>query len=457
MRKDMTAGTEWKQIALFSFPIMAGNILQQLYNTVDGIVVGNFVNESALAAVGTCGVLSFLFLSLSMGLGNGAGIMIAQFFGAKRMHELKSSMSTSLILLVSIGAVLSVFGIFAGRWLLSGLMNVKDPVILDYAAVYFEIYAVGFILQFAYNAVAAILRAVGDSKATLLFLFVSAFLNLGLDLLFVITFNWGVAGAAVATVISQVGSTVVSIIYMFRRYPQFRFSKGEFVFDPDKGKLCLRLGIPTTIQQCIVSFGNVFIQRLVNSFGSVTMAAYTVGSRIENYLFVPTMGFFTGMSTFTAQNIGAGKIDRIKRGLVGTGVLSASVCIILSVSLYIFSEPVSRLFGVSDDALAQAVEFCRFYSKIFILFAAYMPVNALLQGSGDVIYASSTTMTTLIVRVAMAYVMALLLDVGYSSCWKSTPIGWSAAVVMAFARYASGRWKTKSIVKRPATDIELQM
>ena len=230
VRTDMTTGTPWKHILLFSLPIMAGNLLQQLYNTVDGIVVGNFVSEDALAATGAGAAMAFFFLALSMGLGNGVGIMISQLYGAKRYDELKSAVSTGLILLIGLGVVVSIAGIVLSPVLFSGLMQVEEGPVRDMSITYFAIYSIGFVLQFAYNTVASILRAVGDSKATLWFLMVSAVLNLILDLVFVICFNWGVAGAAIATVISQLASAVVSFIYMFKKFEIFRFKRGEFVF-----------------------------------------------------------------------------------------------------------------------------------------------------------------------------------------------------------------------------------
>lgn len=443
--RDMTTGVEWKHILLFSLPIMAGNLLQQLYNTVDGIVVGNFVGEQALAAVGSCTTLTFVFLAMAMGLSSGSGIVIAQLFGAKRMHDLKSSVSTALILLFSVGLFFSVFGVTCSRWLLHNLINIEEGILLDYAVTYFRICSVGFFFQFGYNVIAAILRSVGDSKATLYFLCVSAVMNLVLDLLFVIVFKWGVAGAAIATVFAQACCVAVSLIYMFKKYPMFRFTKGEFRFDIEKCKLCLRLGIPTTIQQCFVAFGNVFIQRLVNSFGPVTMAAVTVGMRIENYIFIPIMGFGIGISTFTGQNMGAGKADRVKRAWRSTQLMGFVVCIAISVLVNILAEPLARLFGVSGETLAQSVENVRFLSYVFFIFSIYMTTNSLLQGAGDALYASICTLTSLFVRVVMAYAMAG--TIGYSACWKANPIGWSVCITLALFRYFSGAWQKKAIVK----------
>lgn len=443
-RNDMTVGCEWKHILLFSLPIMAGNLLQQFYNTVDGIVVGNFVSQNALAATGTAGTLALIFLAFAIGLGNGSGIMIAQLYGAKRMDELREAVSTALILLVSIGAVFSVLGCVFARFLLAKLMNVAAGEVLEHAVVYFAIYAVGFVLQFIYNAVAAILRAVGDSKATLYFLLVSSGINLVLDLVFVICFHWGVAGAAIATVLSQLGSAAVSVWYMFKKYPLFRFGKGEFVFKKDKCLLCLRLGIPTTIQQSIVSFGNVFIQRLVNSFGEATMAAFTVGSRIENYLFVTAVGFNIGMANFSAQNVGARQFERVKKGVRVTIFMTLAFSLVLELLSYLFATPISKLFGVSGEALALSVQYVRFLSFVFWIFAVYMVFAGTLQGTGDVMIATACSLIALSVRVALGYLFAPTL--GCPAIWDVMPVGWGCALLVSVIRFVTGKWKQKGVV-----------
>ena len=215
----------------------------------------------------------------------------------------------------------------------------------------------------------------------------------------------------------------------------------------DKLKLCLRLGIPNTIQSCIVSFGNIMIQRLVNSFGAVNMAAFTVGTRVENYMFVPVNGYIAGISTFVAQNVGARKFDRAKKGLLHTVIMSVATSFIIGTALYIFAEPAARLFGVSDEALARSVSFIRYLCFLFWIFSLYMSFIGVLQGSGDVLMASGCSLAVLGTRVACAYAFVYLFDVGYASCWLTMPIGWAMGLIVCVLRYISGRWKTKGIVK----------
>ncbi len=444
---DMTVGTGWKHVARFSLPLMLGNLLQQLYNTVDGIVVGQFVSQSALSAVGNCASLTMVFLAISFGLANGSGIAISQLFGAKRTGEMRECASTALILLLGVGMAASVLGAVFSPWLIHGLMKVPAGEVMELSVTYFSIYAGGLIFQFAYNAIAAVLRAVGDSRATLYFLCITAVLNAGLDLLFVIVFHWGVAGAAAATVLSQAICTVFSVAYMMRRYPVFRYKKSEFVFNRQKGALCLKLGVPTMLQQSVVAFGGVFMQRLVNYFGNDLMAAFTVGNRVENYIFVPILALNSGMSTFTGQNMGAGRPDRARDCWKRIELLSLGITVVIACGAYAFATPISRLFGVKGESLTMAVEMIRFMSFFFCLFSLYLPTVGLLQGAGDAFYSMLCSFSTLGIRVASAYAMAFWFNVGYKAVWYAVPVGWVVCVVMAWWRYFAGTWEKKAVVK----------
>jgi putative MATE family efflux protein len=447
-RNDMTTGSEWKRIVLFSLPIMIGQFLQQLYNTVDGVVVGNFVSQEALAAVGGCGSLTMALLAVCFGMGNGCAVLVSQLYGARRDEELRRSASTVLIMMGVLGILISVLGFFLARPLLSGIMNIKDPSVLEMAVDYFAIYCLGLVFQYFYNAIAFVLRAVGDSRATLYFLCVTAFMNLGLDLLFVIVFGWGVIGAAVATVLSQLACVLFSYIYMVRKYPIFRYSRKEFVFDKELGLTCIKLGIPATLQQCIISFGNVFLQRLVNGFGTNLMAAYTVGIRIENYIFVPILALNGGVATFTGQNIGAEKQERAKRGLGYSLITSVCVTVLISALVYVFAAPISRLFGVEEKALEMAVEMLRFMSLFFAIFSLYLPTTGFLQGAGDVGFTSICSLVTLTVRVGITYMLVLALGFGYQAIWYTLPVGWVIGIIMVFCRYYRGGWKDKAVVRK---------
>jgi putative MATE family efflux protein len=450
LKKDMTTGSEWKLILFFTLPIMAGSFLQQLYNTVDGIIVGNLVNENAFAGVGTCAPLTFLFLSFATGLSVGAGVVVSQYFGARRYGELSAAINTTIILMSAFGIFMSAAGFIITPFLLKTILAVPDTI-LPYAVTYFRIYCLGLAFQFVYNGIAYALRGMGDSKASLYFLLITTVLNTLLDLLFVLAFHWGVAGTAVATVLSQIVCAGISYIYLRKRYT---FENTGKYFDAGICRQILRLGIPSAVQQTIVALGNTALQRLVNSFGDACIAAYAAGSRINMLMFVPIIGFQSGLSSFTGQNIGAGKLDRVKRGFHATLLMAMGVSIAACVFIYIFAPSVLAMFNLQGESLALGVEQVRFFALVFCAFTYYMILGGVLQGSGDVIIQSVATLSALLLRVVTAYIAVHIGLLGYNAAWVTNPIGWAAAILITTLRYLSGRWKNKALV-RPAGSPEM--
>ncbi len=441
--KTMTEGNEWKLILLFTLPLMAGNLLQQLYNTVDGIIVGNLVGETALAAVGTCAPLTMLFTAIALGMSNGAAVVLSQFYGAGRMDEMKKTVASSLILLFSMGVALSVVGCALAGWLLRTILGVQDYLRAD-AEVYFRIYALGLLAQFIYNIVSAILRSMGDSRATLYFLLVASVCNVLLDLLAVALLGWGVLGVAVATVISQILSAAVSVVYLFQRYPALRFQKGELRFDREKGILVLKMGIPSTLQQCVVSMGHMAIQRVINHF-DIT-AGYTAATRIESFILIPIQGFFMGMATFTGQNLGAGKLERISRALARTILMSLVVVAAVIAIIYPFAPELVRVFGVTGDSGDVAVVYLRFVALAFAVFCVYFSINGVLQGSGDVVFTAFNTFSGLAIKVVFVYLVAYLTPVGMAAIWWGNLVSWIYSLVLSALRYRFGPWRSKCVV-----------
>lgn len=441
--KTMTEGSEWKLILLFTLPLMAGNLLQQLYNTVDGIIVGNLVGETALAAVGTCAPLTMLFTAIALGMSNGAAVVLSQFYGAGRMDEMKKTVASSLILLFSMGVALSVVGCALAGWLLRTILGVQDYLHAD-AEVYFRIYALGLLAQFIYNIVSAILRSMGDSRATLYFLLVASVCNVLLDLLAVALLGWGVLGVAVATVISQILSAAVSVVYLFQRYPALRFQKGELRFDREKGILVLKMGIPSTLQQCVVSMGHMAIQRVINHF-DIT-AGYTAATRIESFILIPIQGFFMGMATFTGQNLGAGKLERISRALARTILMSLVVVAAVIAIIYPFAPELVQVFGVTGDSGDVAVVYLRFVALAFAVFCVYFSINGVLQGSGDVVFTAFNTFSGLAIKVAFVYLVAYLTPVGMAAIWWGNLVSWIYSLVLSALRYRFGPWRSKCVV-----------
>ena len=441
----MTEGIEWKLILSFAIPIILGNMLQQLYNTVDGIVVGNYVNSNALAAIGTCSTLARFFLCFSMGFSNGCGVIVSQLYGARQDSEIRKAFTTGMIIALGLGVLLSAFGLICHGWILSSLMNIKDPDVFAYADTYFVIYCMGLIFTYIYNFIAYILRAFGDSRATLYFLALTSILNLVLDLLMVRW--WGIAGAAIATVISQLVCAIVSYIYMTRRYDSLNIRFSEYRVDGPMAKKCVTLGIPAILQISSVSIGNIIMQRLVNSFGSTVMAGYTVGVKMESYMHAPLQGIQQSMATFTGQNVGAGKLDRVKRGLYRALLINMIACAVVALICLIAGDALGRMFGLEGESLNFAVKMIRFYSYVaptLFFFGAYFCCAGLIHGSGDVAYATFVSLFALASRVVYSYVGVYAFSASEAVLYHSTMLSNGLSMVLAWAGYFSGKWKDKS-------------
>ncbi len=446
MTRDMTRGRVGGQIFLFTLPIMAGNFLQQLYNTVDGIVVGNYIDSPyALAAVGTCASLTMVYIALAIGLGIGCGVLVSQLFGAGDKVGVRKAVATALFLMTGVGLLLTVVGVTCSGPLLRWVLAVDENA-LPLARLYLSVYSIGLVFQFIYNAAAALLRAVGDSRAMLLFLLVSSVLNIALDFLFVLGFHRGVGGIAAATVLSQLVSAVIAMIYLLRGPLAPR--REEWRFDRGMCRTMAKLSVPAIFQHLAVSLGNVALQRLVNAFGTVSMEGYTAASRLLNFVFVPVMGFNAGMSSFTGQNIGAERLDRVYKGFRHTLFMTLIATGALVAVIYIFSTPLVALFGCTGEALARGVMQMRFLAPFFLLFSVHMVCSGLLQGSGDVTVASAATICALLVRILVGYGMFWFTDIGYSLIWKCIPFSWCMSLAITLPRFLSGRWKTKSVVRR---------
>ena len=445
MTKDLTRGTPWKLIVQFALPIMLGNLLQQLYNTADTIIVGNFEGQQALSSVGACTSLTILFTALALGFSIGAGVLISQYFGAGRMQELRRYAATSIVLMLAMGLVMSVIGLLSAELLLRGFLGTPETL-LPQAVLYFRIYAAGLVFQFGYNIAAALLRALGDSRATLYFLLVSSVLNVVLDLLFVAVCGMGVAGAAIATVISQLASCVIGFWYMYRKYELLRFSARELRLEPAVAGRILRVGLPMALQQSIVSCGFLFLQKLVNYYGESMIASYTVASRMENILMIPILGIQSTMATYAGQNMGARLPERVSRGL-GQGVLvSLFMTLVLCAGQIVGISLIIGAFRL-DEA---AAEICRqhlFASAVAIpIFAVYFPANGMFQGVGEGFHATFYALMALGLRVVFAYRLHKTAAFGYTAIWWSQAMAWTLTLIVCYAHFFRGKWKEKSLI-----------
>lgn len=447
MKKDLTIGTPWKQILLFALPIMAGNLLQQLYNTADTMIVGRFDSEQALTAVGACSSLTLLFLTLATGLSVGVGVLIAQYFGAKRYETLRTYASTAIILMVVLGAAISLTAFSSAQFLLESALDTPAEY-LSLSVCYLRIYAVGLIFQFGYNVVAAILRAIGDSKATLLFLTISSVINIILDLLFVAGFGMGVAGAAIATVLSQVCSCVAAFAYMHRIHELLRFRVRELHFETSAAADIVRVSTPMALQQIMVSSGFVFLQKLVNFYGGSMMAAYTVSTRVESMVQIPIIGVQSTLSTYAAQNMGAGKPERVSKGLGQSILLCLAMAGMLVAVLFTCTPQIVSAFGIDASSADLCVRELRVVCVGTLLFAIYFPANGVFQGVGEGFFSMFCAVLTLGFRVFFAYTLHETDLFSYTAIWWSQSMALIVTLLVCYTHYFRGSWKKKTLIRQ---------
>ena len=444
--KSLTEGVAWKGILSFMIPVLLGLLLQQLYNTVDTIIVGNFAGESSLAAVGACGVLTMAFLALANGFSAGACILIAHLFGAGKKEDMRRQASSSLLVMIAMGIFATVAGIVISRFALKHILATPDSLI-GTADTYFKIYAAGLIFQFGYNIVAAILRGIGDSKATLYFLLVASVVNVVLDILFVYSMNMGAAGAAIATDIAQAFSCIVGVIYMMKKYPVFHWKLREFTFEWELAKQMLKAGFPMALQQFIVSFGFVFIQRAVNSYGEAMTASFSVAQKVETYMTLPASALMTTQGTFTGQNIGANKPQRVKTGAKHTVLISEIITAGILIIVYMFARPIVMAFGLGSEAVNYCIAHVRFVALSLPVFASYFPLLGLFQGANNALFSTLVATGALTVRVAVTYLFQGMPGAGYHMIWWNTLFGWGFGFALAWTHFLRGKWQ-KEIEKK---------
>lgn len=441
--RSMTTGAPWRHVLRFAMPVLAGSLLQQLYSIVDTIVVGNFSGEDALSAVGTTGSFVFLFLALALGFSAGSGVVVAQHFGSGNEKLVREAASTGILLLLGLGIISTLIGLVVARPAYTYFVNVPEGF-LELTLIYFRIYALGLVFQFGYNIFASILRAIGDSAATLYFLLIASVLNIVLDLIFVAGMHMGVAGAALATDIAQAGSFAAAYIYMNRRYPVFRFRLSEYVWDSGQAAKTLKVGFPIALQMIIVSLGLTFIQRAVNGFGQAMTASFTVAHRIEMYLNLPCNAFQTTLATYTGQNIGAGKIDRVRLGVRQTMIISLAMTFAIAALVWTTAEGIITLFALSDQAAVYCLAHLRTIALVNIILSMYVPLFGVFQGANHSGVPTVVATGALTMRVLTTYLFRYSSFLGYTIIWWNGLFGFGLGFMISWTYYLSGRWKHNS-------------
>lgn len=450
MVNNLTEGKPFKLLFFFALPMVIGNLFQQLYNMVDSMVVGQFVGEDALAAVGSSFPVVFLAVAVAAGLSMGCTVVISQLFGAGQIREMKVTVSTALISLGGIGLVIMGIGELAAEPLLKLLGT--DPDIMADSLIYLRIYFGGAVFLFLYNSLNGIYNALGDSNTPLVFLIISALTNIVLDLLFVIRFHMGVAGVAWATLIAQGVCAFFSFFVLVARLRKMenelenQHRKFAF-FEATAARRIAKIGIPSMLQQSVVSLSMMMMQGLVNSYGKIFVAGYTAATKIDTLAMLPNMNFSNAMSSYTAQNIGAGETERVKEGYRASMLMVLIFSVVITAAIYLFGPNLLGLFlkqGAEGSAMSYGLKYMQTVSVFYVLMGFMFVGNGLLRGAGDMGAFMLSSMSNLFVRVSTAYLLAHF--IGASAIWWSIPTGWAVGSVFSFVRIRNGKWKQKKLV-----------
>lgn len=431
---DMTKGSSTKLILSFAMPMILGNIFQQIYNLVDTIVVGKFVGTNALAAVGASFSIMVFITSIIIGLCMGSGVILSQFYGSKDMDKFKKVTVTSFVFIMGITIVLMVLSLaFIDSILI--LFNMPVELIQD-AKTYLVIIICGLFFTFLYNGATCLLRAIGDSKRPLYFLIIASIVNVILDLVFVLIFNLGVMGVALATIIAQAISAILSVTYAYKNLSFLKLRREDFKIDKEILKITSKYSILTAIQQSLMNFGILIVQGIVNTFGLTVMAAFAAGVKIDSLAYMPVQDFGNAFSTFVAQNKGAGKLDRVKEGVKSAIKTIIVFSIITSTVIFIFAEKLMTLFVNKSEVevIALGVEYISVVAVFYVLIGFLFMFYGLYRGLGNLNMSIILTVISLGSRVILAYVLSKT-ALGASGIWWSIPIGWALADILGWVIY----------------------
>ncbi len=441
---DMTKGSPVKLLIQFSIPILIGNLFQQIYTLADRIIVGRFVGDSAFSAIGATNALSMMFMSMCMGAAIGTGVVVSQYFGAKDEKGTAASIANGSYTCMLIAIVMTLLALVTTKSILI-MLNTPQSILPD-AVTYMYIYMGGLIAVAAYFTSFSILRALGDSKTPLIFLIVCSLLNIVLDLLFVVVFKTGVAGAAAATVLSEAIAAVFCIMYAFKKVPQFGQA---FIYrKPDReliGKT-MKVGIPTGFQYALIYVSSIILQRIVNGFGESVIGAFTATTQIELLVQQIFAALGAAIVTYTGQNMGAGKEDRVSLGVIAAMKISAVISAVLLIVFWIFGHPIMSIFVTNEEIISIAASGIRITSLFLIALGGVQILRYMLNGAGDSMYALLNGVVEVIARVAFAVGLTAIPFIGMWGIWLTTGLTWAVTAVFALFRYKHGAWKEKKLV-----------
>lgn len=435
--RNMTEGSPAGHIFYFALPLLAGSFLQQFYNMVDSWVVGNFVGDGALAAVGVGAPVIFLFSSLFMGVSNGGTVVIAQFFGANKPDRVRDAIDTVYTAFVCGAVPLSIIAVLLVKPLLFAL-RVEDAAYAE-AFTYLMVVCAGLVGTIGYNLNSGILRGLGNSQTTLLFLAISTVLNIVLDLAFVLVFHWGVFGAALATILAQAASWLFGLSYINRAYPDYAIRPFCFRFERELFREIMRIGLPSGLHMSLVALGSMVVMSKINSFGEEYTAAYNVGSKLDSMAFLPIQSLASAVVAYVGQNMGAKKMDRVRKGVRITLVSSVAwaICMLVLIPL---GPTLIGFFSDTPAVIEAGARYLQCIMPFYLLFSMMFCLNNAMQGAGDSMFSMINAILSLIlVRVPMVYFLANRFGPDYM--YYGIGIGWVVGCILSIVYYLSGRWK----------------
>lgn len=434
----MTQGNVWKLLVTFSIPLIIGNLLQQMYNTADSIIVGNFVGSNGLAAVGSGTALINLIIAFAQGAAVGAGVVVSQYIGADKKDKIKISVHTSICISIILGLILSLLGIFASPSLL--IMMKTPKVVLKSSILYLQIYCGGLIFNVIYNMATGILNAAGNSKKPLVYLAIASFTNIILDLLFIKIFKLGVMGAAIATDISQAISCILAIGYLLKVKSDYKLYIKDLKINKETAVKIIKIGLPTAIQNMVISFSNVLVQSSVNAYGATAMAGYAAYLKIDGFNILPVLSISMAVTTFTGQNVGANRLDRVKKGMYSSLIMVLVYTVFIGAVLLIFSHQVLGLFTHSAQVIMYGQLAMKYFCPYYFLLGILNVLAGTVRGAGKgippmiILLFSMCIFRILWIKIALPFYSSI------DGVFILYPISWLVGAILMIFYTKFGKW-----------------
>lgn len=439
----MTKGNIWKLLIIFSIPLILGNLLQQMYNTADSIIVGNFVGSHGLAAVGSGTALINLIIAFSQGAAVGAGVIVSQNLGARDKQKTKLAVHTAMCIAIILGVILSAIGVILSRDLLIWMKTPKS--VLKDSVLYLQIYCGGLIFNVIYNMSTGILNAAGNSKRPLIYLAIASVTNIILDLVFIKELKWGVKGAAIATDISQALSCVLAVGYLLRVNSDYKLIVKELKIHGNTAKQIIRVGLPTAIQNMVISFSNVLVQSSVNSYGATAMAGYAAYLKIDGFNILPVLSISMAVTTFTGQNVGAKKPDRIKKGMWTALIMGVVYTVIIGVVILLTSHTVLGLFTKDNEVITYGQLAMKYFCPFYFLLGILNILAGTVRGAGKgvppmlILLFSMCIFRILWIKIALPFYSTI------DGVFILYPISWFVGMVLMIIYTKFGKWLPKGL------------